>query len=672
MNGFAGGFRAGERRLIVLAALVLLPVLFLPVLPIWQIRMWAPQYREGLVLTIYTNDLRGDVDKVNTLNHYVGMKPIRAADFDEFGYMPQALTGFGLLALLAALFNRRWFAIAGWLAFTAFSAWMFGQYWEWLWKYGHELDPRAAITLPAFMPPVVGYSKMANFKVLSLPHVGTLLLGVAWALGPIVLWLERRDARRSGAARSAASAVAGASVLLFVAAFPAPAAAVRIDATPGGASLTSALSAASPGDTVVAGAGVHRGSFRIDRAIHLVGAPGAVLDGGGRGSVLTVAAPGTVVSDLAVRGSGARVLTVDAAVHVFRAGGVTLSRLVVTDALYGVYGERSPGLRVEDCTLTGRVPPLREDGEGNGIHLWYSDEARIERNAIARFVDGVYLSFVHRASLADNRFADSGRYGLHTMYCHDMELSGNDFAKSVAGCAIMFSSHLKVRGNDFRANRGPRTYGLLLRDCSAGTFEDNRFFDNTIAIFFDNSNRNRFAGNLIQDNGWGVLLFASCANNEFSGNAFVHDDYPVALDMRRTNNRFDDGARGNYWSEARPYDLDGDGVADAPHAPVDAFSFLSKRYPDLSVLARSPAVAALGVAERVLPALRPSDALDRFPLRRPPRVRGTGRPLARAATTGSSGGAALAYAALGVFGAAGLAPLGALARGRRTGSRRSA
>ena len=38
-------------------------------------------------------------------------------------------------------------------------------------------------------------------------------------------------------------------------------------------------------------------------------------------------------------------------------------------------------------------------------------------------------------------------------------------------------------------------------------------FDNTIAIFFDNSNRNRFVHNLIQDTGCGVLLFASCAVN---------------------------------------------------------------------------------------------------------------------------------------------------------------
>jgi copper chaperone NosL len=208
-----GRFGGTERRLILLAAAVLLPVFFLPVLPIWQMRMWAPQYREGLTLTIYSNTIKGDVDKVNTLNHYVGMKAITANDFREFNYMPQLLTGFGLMALLAALTGWRWFALIGWLGFTGFAAYMFTDYIQWLWRYGHELDPRAAITLEAFMPPVIGFQKMANFKVLSLPGPGTLLLTAAWLLGPVALWLERRASRsvappgpaRSETPRAAAS-----------------------------------------------------------------------------------------------------------------------------------------------------------------------------------------------------------------------------------------------------------------------------------------------------------------------------------------------------------------------------------------------------------------------------------------------------------------------------------
>jgi copper chaperone NosL len=181
---------------VFLAALVLLPVFFVPVLPIWQMRLWAPQYREGLTLTIFTNTIKGDLQSINTLNHYVGMHAIRPDDFREFRFMPQALTAFGVMALAAALFNRRWLALIGWLAFTGFAVVMFRDYITWLWHYGHDLDPRAPITLPAFTPPILGFKQMANFRVLSMPAAGTWLLGAAWLLGPLALWFERRTVTR--------------------------------------------------------------------------------------------------------------------------------------------------------------------------------------------------------------------------------------------------------------------------------------------------------------------------------------------------------------------------------------------------------------------------------------------------------------------------------------------
>jgi hypothetical protein len=191
-------FGVTERWLIVLAAMVLVPVFFLPVLPIWTMKLWAPQYREGLALTIYAHTLEGDLQSINTLNHYVGMHEISADDFSEFRFLPQALTAFGVLALLAALVNRRWLAVLGWVLFSVFAAYMFQDYARWLWHYGHDLDPRAPIKLPLFTPPFIGFKHMANFRVLSLPGPGTVLLGVAWLLGPVILWLERRDARRAG------------------------------------------------------------------------------------------------------------------------------------------------------------------------------------------------------------------------------------------------------------------------------------------------------------------------------------------------------------------------------------------------------------------------------------------------------------------------------------------
>jgi nitrous oxidase accessory protein len=390
------------------------------------------------------------------------------------------------------------------------------------------------------------------------------------------------------------------------------AATVTVPARPGAAAA--AIAAAAPGDEIVLGRGYHSGPLRIGGAITLRGAPGAVVHGGGRGTVIEITGSRARVEDLEVRASGNRVITGDAAVRVSSASGVVLRRIVAHDVLYGVYAERSESLSVEESSFRGRVRPLDEAGTGNGIHLWYSHDALLRGNTVERFADGVYLSFAHRTRVVGNELKDQGRYGLHTMYCQENLLERNLFTRNVAGCAIMFSNGLRVTGNDIVHNRGPRTYGLLLRDCSAGAFTGNTFADNTIAVFMDNSNRNRIRENLFQDNGWGLLVFSSCAGNETARNVFLNNDYPVALDMRRSDHRFDDGTAGNFWSENAPYDLDGDGVSDVPYSPVSAFAFLSKQYPDLSVLAKSPAVAAITVAERVFPALRPSEIVDNRPL----------------------------------------------------------
>lgn len=443
-----------------------------------------------------------------------------------------------------------------------------------------------------------------------------------------------------------------ASVVVLSATCLHPAAARDLRVLPGGAPVM--LATAAAGDTVTLAAGVHRGPLELRTRIVLRGEPGAVLDGGGQGSVLLVGAPGAVVEDLEVRASGRRVLTTDAGIQVITAPGAVVRRVVLHDVLYGVYVERSDGVTVSGCRLRGRVRPLQEDGEGNGIHLWYTKRPRLERNDVEGFADAIYLSFVDDAGITGNHLARNGRYGLHTMYCQASRLESNRFEENAAGCAIMFSNRLRVRFNDFWRNRGPRTYGLLLRDCSDGEFDDNRLVDNTVAVFMDDSNRNRIHDNLVESNGWGLLMFSSCAGNQVWNNSFAGDDYPVALDMRRTDNRFDDGARGNWWSENAPYDLDGDGVSDAPYSPVSAFSFVSKQYPDLSILAHSPAVAALAVAERVLPALRPSEAVDRFPLVTPVAARGTGLPLARGTRGTRATPAAAGFAVLGLAGAAGL------------------
>ncbi len=83
-------------------------------------------------------------------------------------------------------------------------------------------------------------------------------------------------------------------------------------------------------------AGVHRGSFAITLPVHLRGEPGAVLEGPGQGTVLTVSADGVTVADLVVRGSGADLFEDDAVILLAEVEDVTIERCRVEARAFGI------------------------------------------------------------------------------------------------------------------------------------------------------------------------------------------------------------------------------------------------------------------------------------------------------------------------------------------------
>jgi len=162
---------------------ILLLVLILPLLlafhwPLWRIQMEAPQYPEGLSLHIFAHTVEGDIQEVNTLNHYIGMAAIDRSLLSDLDWIPFALGALFLLSLrLVAIGDVRGLVDLTVVAlyFCAFSA---GRFVYKLYVYGHNLDPRAPVTVDPFMPPVLGTEQIANFTVSSLPGPMSVLLGL--------------------------------------------------------------------------------------------------------------------------------------------------------------------------------------------------------------------------------------------------------------------------------------------------------------------------------------------------------------------------------------------------------------------------------------------------------------------------------------------------------------
>src|SRR5690625_6441706 len=63
--------------LLFAAALFIISVQF----PWWKMDFFAPQYPEGLDIIVYPNEVTGDIDIINNLNHYIGMKEFSTESF---------------------------------------------------------------------------------------------------------------------------------------------------------------------------------------------------------------------------------------------------------------------------------------------------------------------------------------------------------------------------------------------------------------------------------------------------------------------------------------------------------------------------------------------------------------------------------------------------------------
>lgn len=184
------------RWLIVVAAALMASVY---VLPLWRVRLIAPQYPEGLGMLIRVNGVDGikpnDLNSINNLNHYIGMKEIVPESIPELRYMPWILGALIASGLLVAALGKRLplFVFGGALGLLLVAG--LYDYWRWGYDYGHNLDMSVAIIkIPGmtYQPPLIGSKKLLNFYATSWPASGGIALTLAAALVTAAVFDSRR------------------------------------------------------------------------------------------------------------------------------------------------------------------------------------------------------------------------------------------------------------------------------------------------------------------------------------------------------------------------------------------------------------------------------------------------------------------------------------------------
>ncbi|MBC7905002.1 MAG: nitrous oxide reductase accessory protein NosL [Gemmatimonadaceae bacterium] len=183
-------------RIIIAAGSLAMVILYF--VPAWSIYLIAPQYPEGLSMQIWLYKISGQVEIINGLNHYIGMKHIKTDMFPEFKFLVYILGFFILFGLVAALTGRIKLLFAYLVLSVIGGAAALIDFYKWGYDYGHNLDSSAAIRVPglSYQPPLIGHKKLLNFDAYSYPDTGGWVIVAVTAVFFIIWLIEWRKNKK--------------------------------------------------------------------------------------------------------------------------------------------------------------------------------------------------------------------------------------------------------------------------------------------------------------------------------------------------------------------------------------------------------------------------------------------------------------------------------------------
>lgn len=294
--------------------------------------------------------------------------------------------------------------------------------------------------------------------------------------------------------------------------------------------MQEAINAAKVGDTVLVRDGTYRENVVLNKSISLLGENPAttMIDGGSTASAIRVTAENIVVK------------------------GFTLQN--VYGGFYTVYMERSSHSIVEGNVFHGGFV---------GVFLYYSNDNIVSDNEFSNIFDyGILLGADCSNNIIRNNVVKRSWYGI------GLWNSSNN---------IVYNNTVENTGRGGHLIEGFEPAGILLYDHSRYNEiigNDLSFNDwNGIAIAQFSTDNSILNSVVSSSEYYGVWVGENSSKNVFQHNLFNNQNQTY---IENGANVWDDGEKGNYWSNYNGSDTDGNGVGDAPYE-IDANNV--DRYP---------------------------------------------------------------------------------------------
>ncbi|MCG2431873.1 nitrous oxide reductase family maturation protein NosD [Aequorivita sp. F64183] len=373
-------------------------------------------------------------------------------------------------------------------------------------------------------------------------------------------------------------------------------------------SIKEAVKQAAEGDSILVKKGVYKeANIKIDKGITLIGENLPTIDGQEKGEVITIGTDNVTIDGFKIINVGVSYTTDYAAVRVVNSKGFLIQNLELEKLFFGIYLQKSNDGKVLNNKVRGEA--VTEFNSGNAVHLWYCKNVEVIGNDVQNVRDGIYLEFSDNITIKDNVSKNNIRYGLHFMFSNNNYVINNTFETNGAGIALMFSKFMQVENNIIQKNWGTAAYGLLLKEVNDANIKNNLFFENTVGITVEGSNRLEYTNNDFTSNGYALKVKGACYQNHVINNNFLYNSFDISYNGRINDNKFDN----NFWSNYTGYDLNKNGIGDVPYRPVKLFSYIVNRTPETIILMRSLFIDIIDFSEKVSPVFTPDNLLDENP-----------------------------------------------------------
>ncbi len=215
-----------------------------------------------------------------------------------------------------------------------------------------------------------------------------------------------------------------------------------------------------------------------------------------------------------IRNNFAGIWLYESSGNIFSGNNITASAQIIID---GLPGFSFVGILIEDSP-SNSVSENNLENHSIGILLDDSSDINISRNHITANKDyGIWLDYSSNNSISHNHITASNYYGIWLDHSSDNNISRNHIADNNVGIKL------------------------------ATAFENSIFYNNFI------------------DNNVGIKLVTASRNSIFHNNFINNTNQALQEGVYPSINTWDDGCKGNYWSDYTGVDSNNDGIGDTPY-----------------------------------------------------------------------------------------------------------